>query len=107
MAHEVLAVDVMGPRLDDHSGHVENQIGSRSGRLREVEAQLSGLLRVEEESAGAASLLQERARVVGRIDQFLETTARDYEISSTNTASLESEIENLRDQVDPQARRER
>ncbi|RWP16860.1 DUF3732 domain-containing protein [Mesorhizobium muleiense] len=107
VAHEVLAVDVMGPRLDDHSGHVENQIGSRSGRLREVEAQLSGLLRVEEESAGAASLLQERARVVGRIDQFLETTARDYEISSTNTASLESEIENLRDQVDPQARRER
>lgn len=107
VAHEVLAVDVMRPRLDDHSGHVENQIGSRSGRLREVEAQLSGLLRVEEESAGAASLLQERARVVGRIDQFLETTARDYEISSTNSASLESEIENLRDQVDPQARRER
>lgn len=107
VAEEVVAVDVMGPRLDEHSGHVENQIGSKSGRLREVEAQLAGLLRVEEESSSAGSLVQERARVVGRIDQFLDTTAKDYETTSPDTASLQSEIENLRDQVDPQARRER
>ncbi|MGG7539769.1 DUF3732 domain-containing protein [Rhizobium sp. Nf11,1] len=107
VANEVLAVDVMRPRLDSHSGHIENLIGSKYNRLREVEAQLSGLVRVEEESVKTGSLLQERARVVGRIDQFLETTAKDFQTASTDTTSLVSKIEELRDQVDPQARRER
>lgn len=107
VAEEVLSVDVMRPRLIDHSGHIENEIGSKSGRLREVEAQLSGLVRMEEESASAGSSLQQRARVVGRIDQFLDTTAKDFVASSTNAATLQSEIDKLRDQVDPQARRDR
>lgn len=107
VANEVLAVDGMRPRLDIHSGHIENLIGSKYSRLREVEEQLSGLVRVEEESVKTGSLLQERARVVGRIDQFLETTAKDFQTASTDTASLVSRIEDLRDQVDPLARRER
>ncbi|PBC04285.1 DUF3732 domain-containing protein [Mesorhizobium sp. WSM3860] len=107
VANEVVAIEGMRPRLDDHSGHIENLIGSKYSRLREVEAQLSGLVRVEEESVKTGSLLQERARVVGRIDQFLETTAKDFQADSTSTASLISKIEDLRDQVDPQARRER
>jgi hypothetical protein len=107
VANEVSAVDGMRPRLDEHTGHIENLIGSKYGRLREVEAQLSGLVRVDEESVQTGSLLQERARVVGRIDQFLETTAKDFQTSSTDTALLKSRIEDLRDQVDPQARRER
>jgi hypothetical protein len=107
VANEVLAVDGMRPHLVDHSGHIENLIGSKYNRLREVEVQLSGLVRVEEESVKTGSLLQERARVVGRIDQFLETTAKDFQTASTGTASLVSRIEDLRDQVDPQARRER
>ncbi|MCA0418588.1 MAG: DUF3732 domain-containing protein [Proteobacteria bacterium] len=107
VANEVVAVDGMRPRLNDHSGHIENLIGSKYGRLREVEAQLSGLVRVEEESVKTGSLLQERARVVGRIDQFLETTAKDFQTGSMDTVSLVSRIEDLREQVDPQARRER
>ncbi|WFU62381.1 DUF3732 domain-containing protein [Bradyrhizobium brasilense] len=107
VANEVLAVDGMRPRLDDHSGHIENLIGSKYSRLKEVEAQLAGLVRVEEESVKTGSLLQERARVVGRIDQFLETTAKDFQTASTDTTSLVSRIEHLRDRVDPQARRER
>ncbi|MGO4317760.1 DUF3732 domain-containing protein [Agrobacterium sp. MCAB5] len=107
VANEVLAVDEMRPRLDDHSGHIENLIGSKYNRLREVEAQLSGLVRVEEDSVQTGSLLQERARVVGRIDQFLETTVKDFQTASIDSASLVSRIEDLRDQVDPQARRER
>lgn len=107
VANEVLAVDGVRPRLDDHSGHIENSIASNYNRLREVEAQLSGLVRVEEESVRTGSLLQERARVVGRIDQFLETTAEDFQTAKTDTAALVSRIEDLRDQVDPQARRER
>ncbi|MDW6021867.1 DUF3732 domain-containing protein [Mesorhizobium sp. BAC0120] len=107
VANEVLAVDGMRPRLDDHSEHIENLIVSKYSRLREVEAQLSGLVRVEEEAVETGSLLQERARVVGRIDQFLETTAKDFQTASPGTASLVSRIEDLRDQVDPEARRER
>ncbi|PWB84656.1 MAG: DUF3732 domain-containing protein, partial [Methylocystaceae bacterium] len=38
IASEVLAVDGMRPRLDDHSGHIENLIGFKYSRLREVEA---------------------------------------------------------------------
>lgn len=107
VANEVSAVDGLRPRLDEHSGHIENLIGTKYGRLREVESQLTSLVRVEEESVQTGSLLQERARVVGRIDQFLETTAKDFQTASTDTASLKSRIEHVRDQVDPQARRER
>ena len=107
VTNEVHAVDGIRPRLDDHSGHIENLISSEYNRLREVEAQLSGLVRVEEESVKTGSLLQERARVVGRIDQFLDTTVKDFLTTSTDTASLLTKIEDLRDQVDPQARKER
>ncbi|PDS29256.1 DUF3732 domain-containing protein [Rhizobium phaseoli] len=107
VADEVLSVEVMRPRLTEGSSKIENQIGSKSARLREVEAQLSGLLRQSEESARSGSLLQDRAKVVGRIDQFLETTVKDYSTSMTDLMPLQSEIDGLRDKVDPQARRER
>ncbi|HEY4250521.1 MAG TPA: DUF3732 domain-containing protein [Roseomonas sp.] len=104
---EVLAVDEMRPHLDGHFRHIEELIGSKYDRLREVEAQLGGLVRVEADSVKTGSLLQERARVSGRIDQFLDTTAKDFQTTSINTSSLVSKIENLREKVDPQARRER
>jgi hypothetical protein len=44
VSNEVLAVDGMRPRLDAHSGHIENLIESKSGRLRELEEQISGLI---------------------------------------------------------------
>lgn len=105
--NEVLAVDTMRPSLDSHSSHVEEQIKSKYARLKEIESQLSGLVRVDEQSVQTGSLLQERARVVGRIDQFLETTAKDFQTNAVDTTTLISEIENLRDLVDPQSRRER
>ncbi|MFD6321047.1 DUF3732 domain-containing protein [Methylorubrum thiocyanatum] len=107
VASEVHAVDGMRPRLDDHSGHIESLIGSRYDRLREVETQLSGLVQVDEDTAATGSLLQERARVAGRIDQFLDTTAQDFQTTSSDARALEERIEGLRDQVDPQARKER
>lgn len=45
--------------------------------------------------------------IVGRIDQFLETTAKDFQTGAVDTTSLTLEIESLRDLVDPQSRRER
>ena len=43
----------------------------------------------------------------GRIDEFLETTAQDYAVPTTNITALEAEIAQLRDKVDPDAKRER
>lgn len=107
VANEALVVDGIRPRLDEHSSHIENLIEVKYSRLREVEAQLSGLIQIEGEAAKSGSAPQERARVVGRIDQFLETTVKDFQTGSTDTVSLVSQIDNLRDRVDPQARRER
>ncbi|MDO5703809.1 MAG: ATP-binding protein [Paracoccus sp. (in: a-proteobacteria)] len=107
VANEALVVGTIRPSLDNHSSQVEAQIKSKYGRLKEIETQLTGLVRVDEESVKTGSLLQERARVVGRIDQFLETTAKDFQTGVVDTTSLTLEIENLRDRVDPQSRRER
>jgi len=107
ITREALAVDGIRPHLNDHFEEIESLIASKYNRLREIEAQLSGLVRVGEELGTLGSILQERARVVGRIDQFLETTAKDFQVASTDTAMLVSRIEDLKEQVDPQARRER
>jgi len=107
VAEEVLSVDVTRPRLTDQSVQVEAAIFSKSGRLIEVEAQISDLISQFEDAVKSGSLLEERARVVGRIDEFLETTAQDYAVPATNVTALEMEIAQLRDTVDPDARRER
>ncbi|NTE55794.1 DUF3732 domain-containing protein [Agrobacterium tumefaciens] len=107
VAEEVLSVDVTRPRLADQSGQVEAAILSKSGRLREVEVQIADLLSQFEDSVRSGSLLEERARIVGRIDEFLETTAQDYAVPTTNITALEAEIAQLRDKVDPDAKRER
>ncbi|GAJ30788.1 DUF3732 domain-containing protein [Acidomonas methanolica] len=102
-----MAVDTIRPSLDDHSNVVEETIKSKYARLKEIEAQLIGLVRVEEQSAQTGSLLQDRARIVGRIDQFLETTAKDFQTVAVDATALNREVEGIRDQVDPQSRRER
>lgn len=105
--NEVLVADTIRPNLDNFSSRIEAQIKSKYGRLKEIESQLSGLVRVDEESVKTGSLLQEQARIVGRIDQFLETTAKDFQIGIVDTTSLTLEIESLKDIIDPQSRRER
>ncbi|MCP2138559.1 hypothetical protein J2S28_005683 [Rhizobium sp. SLBN-94] len=107
VADEVLSVDVTRPRLTDQSVQVEATISSKSGRLVEVEAQIADLISQFEDAVKSGSLLEERARIVGRIDEFLETTAQDYAVPATNVTALEMEIAQLRDTVDPDARRER
>lgn len=107
VADEVASVDVMRPRLVEHVDKVEAAIGSKSGRLREIEAQLSGLARIEDEAETSGSTLMERVRVVGRIDQFLDTTVADYVPDGNEIGTLRGQIDTLRDQVDPQGRRDR
>ena len=107
VADEVASVDVMRPRLVEHLDKVEVAIGARSNRLREIEAQLSGLARIEDEVESSGSTLMERARIIGRIDQFLDTTVTDYGRDRDEIGTLRSQIDTLRDQVDPEGRRDR
>lgn len=104
---EVNTVNRLRPELVSEAARVDDDIGSKSLRLREVEAQVGALIRQTEDSARTASLAQERALVVGRIHQFLEMTAQDSDSPSANLASLYSEVAALRDRVDPEAKRER
>jgi hypothetical protein len=104
---EVAAVEKLQPELLKEAGFLDEDIGSASGRLREVDAQMSGIIRLGEDAARAASLVEERAIVVGRAAQFLEMTAQDVEKDSTNLGELESEIQQLKDLVDPEAKRDR
>lgn len=107
VADEVASVDVMRPRLVEHVDKVEAAIATKSGRLREIEAQLSGLARIEDEAETSSSTLMERVRIVGRIDQFLDTTVADYVPDGNEIGTLRGQIDTLRDQVDPQGRRDR
>lgn len=107
VSNEVTAVNRLRPELLSEAVRLDDDIGSKSLRLREVEAQVSAIIRQTEDAAKTTSLMQERALVVGRVHQFLEMTTQDSDVSSSNFASLQHEIAQLRDKVDPEAKRER
>lgn len=107
VSKEVAAVNRLHPELAREYARLDDDIGSKSFRLREVEAQVSAIIRQTEDAAKTASLTQERALVIGRVHQFLEMTAQDFDDPSTNLTSLRSEILKLRDKVDPEAKRDR
>jgi hypothetical protein len=107
VSKEVAAVNRLHPELVSESARVDDEIGSKYLRLREIEAQLGAIIRQTEDGAKTASLAQERALVVGRVYQFLEMTAQDTDDNSVNIASLQSEIAGLIDKVDPEAKRDR
>ena len=104
---EVAAVDQVRPELIEQSSELEEQIGSKSGRLREVEAQIGALIRQTEGARRAATLAQARALVIGRASQFLETTVEDFALPVIDLRPLQDEIAELQDRVDPQAKRDR
>lgn len=104
---EVSTVDRMRPELIEQFTEVEKQIGSKSGRLREVEAQIGAIIRQTEAASRVATLAQARALVIGRVSQFLETTVEDFDLPTVDLQSLRDEIAELQDRVDPQAKRDR
>lgn len=107
MSEEVTVVNRLAPELTNESAKIDDEIRGASSRLREVEAQTTALIRQSEESEKIASLSQERAFVVGRIRQFTEMTAQDESVLSSNVTAIEEEILELREKVDPEAKRER
>ncbi|MGJ5138991.1 DUF3732 domain-containing protein [Bradyrhizobium oligotrophicum] len=104
---EVVAVDRLRPELISESARLDERITFGTGRLREVETQISAIIRQTEDAERTASLMQERALIVGRVHQFLDMTMQDSDESPTNLESLRNEIGELRDRIDPEARRER
>jgi hypothetical protein len=104
---EVTAVNRLRPELVSEAARLDDNVGSKSVRLREVEAQVTAIIRQVDDKAKTASLAQERALVIGRVHQFLEMTAQDAHDPSTNLASLRNEIAELQDKVDPEAKRSR
>jgi len=104
---EVAAMNRLRPELASESAQLDDAIGLKSARLREVEAQVSAVIRQTDDARKTASLSQERALVVGRVYQFLEMSAQDSDDPSTNLASLQKQIGELRDRVDPEAKRDR
>jgi hypothetical protein len=104
---EVLAVDRLHPELTGEQQRTNDAIGEKTRRLREVEAQIAGILRQLDEAADVATLEQGQAMLLGRVRQFLEMSAEDYESGDANTVALEVEIAALKDRVDPEAKRDR
>ncbi|MHA6689304.1 DUF3732 domain-containing protein [Devosia sp. A449] len=104
---EVLVVDRLRPEMATEAENVDQEITRRSGRLREVDAQISALLRQTEAATRFEAKSQQRAVVIGRVHQFLEMTSQDDSTSYLDLGAMETEIASLRDLVDPEARRER
>lgn len=104
---EVTVVNRLRPELISEAARLDDSVGSKSIRLREVEAQVGAIIRQADDKAKTASLAQERALVVGRVHQFLEMTAQDSHDPPNSLDALRNEIADLQDKVDPEAKRSR
>ena len=105
--NEVATVGQLHPELVEQLSEVEEQISARSGRLREVEAQIGAVIRQIEGASRVVALSHARAIVIGRTAQFLETTVEDFDLAQIDLRPLQDEIAELEDKVDPQAKRDR
>lgn len=107
VGEEVLAVDRLQPEIAREQDRVVEAITSKAAQLREVEARISGIIKQIDEGAAVATLEQGKALLLGRIRQFLEMSDEDSNDETGDTTALELEIAALRDQVDPDAKRDR
>ena len=104
---EVAAVKQVTPELMSQLEEAEASVKSASDDAREIEAQIRVVIQQNENLQKADDLAQARAMTVGRITEFLDTTAVDYREPQFDIGRLLSEIEELRDAVDPQALKDR
>ena len=104
---EVASVQQVTPELLEQLDKAEKDLKSANGRITEIERQIRGAIQQNDALKKADDLAQARAMTLGRIEQFLETTAEDFQQSPVDFGKLQSQIETLRDYVDPQALRDR
>lgn len=105
--NEVASVQQVAPELIDQLDQAETELKSTNLRIQEIERQIRSVIQQNEALKKADDLTQARAMTIGRVEQFLETTVEDFQLPIINFGDLISQIENLRDLVDPQALRDR
>lgn len=104
---EVSAMRRLRPELAAEAQTLNVEIETKASRLREIEAQISAIIRQITDRSSVNTLEMERTLVSGRVRQFLEMTDEDSETPSDSLKQLEDEILVLRDKVDPEAKRDR
>ncbi len=104
---EVASVQQVTPELLDQLEQAEENLQSTNNRIREIERQIRSAIQQSDALRRADDLAQARAITLGRVEQFLETTVEDFEQAPVDFGSLRSEIEGLREFVDPQALRDK
>ena len=104
---EVASVQLVTPELLDQLEQAEKDLKSATGLTREIERQIRSAIQQNDALKRADDLAQARAIILGRVEQFLETTVEDFQQRPINFKNLRSKIEELQDLVDPQALRDR
>ena len=104
---EVASVQQVTPELIEQLERAEADLKSTNSRIQEIERPIRSTIQQNDALARADDLAQARAMTIGRIEQFLETTVEDFQQPAINFGDLRSQIEELRDMVDPQALRDK
>lgn len=100
---EVASISQSAPELIGQLEKAEGAVADANQLLRETERQIREVIQQNSELQKARDLSQARAMLVGRIEQFLETTAEDFKGVPINFEGLIQAIEELRELVDPSA----
>lgn len=104
---EVSAMHRLRPELVAEAQTLSDEIEKKLSHLREIEAQISAIIRQIMDRSSVTTLSMERSIVSGRIRQFLEMSDEDNETPSDNLKQLEGQILTLRNKVEPEAKRDR
>lgn len=107
VSSEVSSVRQFKPELVVQLSKLEDAIESKSGRIREIETQISALIVQADSTSKMADLSQARAVLVGRVSQFLETTVEDFDRPAPDLKAIHDEVAGLYDRIDAQAKRDR
>jgi hypothetical protein len=103
---EVASVQQVAPELLVQLEGAEEALKSSNQRVQEIERQIRSAIQQSAALKRADDIAQARAMTIGRIEQFLETTAEDFRQPDFDFSSLQDQIDELRERVDPQALRD-
>ncbi|EAQ37518.1 hypothetical protein NB311A_04384 [Nitrobacter sp. Nb-311A] len=101
---ESVAVERVRPRLVEHDGALEEEIGRLNVELRRIDDQIQTWLRQSEETRRLADLGQLRAHLLGRISFFLEASIDEPHQAARDLSVLRAEIAELEARVDQKAK---
>jgi hypothetical protein len=101
---ESTAVGRVQPRLREYADALVRQSDGLNFQLKQVDAQLRGLMRATEESQRLSDLAQVRAHFLGRISFFMETTGDMRVVPEKDLSMLREEVEELEAGIDMDAK---